>query len=139
MENVKKKDLERQIEDLILAMAKDPKNIDQLKKALSSGGGCRIRLTLNRDAEEQQVSMGDIMAFFHEFVKKFSLTICSIRQALSEASSFESPRTFSKNPSGFRVFRECFLQNLRLLLSGLFLNMVHSLSVFWQIKYSGRQ
>ena len=27
MENVKKKDLERQIEDLILAMAKDPKNI----------------------------------------------------------------------------------------------------------------
>lgn len=55
-----------------IQLDKDPKNIDQLKKALSSGGGCRIRLTLNRDAEEQQISMGDIMAFFHEFVKKFS-------------------------------------------------------------------
>ncbi len=49
-----------------------PKNIEQLKNALANGNGCRIRLTLNCDAEENQVSMGNVIAFFQEFVRHYS-------------------------------------------------------------------
>ena len=49
-----------------------PQNIEQLKKALANENGCRIRLTLNREAEENQISMGNVIAFFQEFVRRYS-------------------------------------------------------------------